>query len=88
VEERRLCDLGNSVQVDPVKPKLKPPGFTRLRLKCDMLLSTSAFKGNLRRYIWDNRVLLHAATPFDADKYQRLLFRMEFKGEPVIGPEL
>jgi alpha-ketoglutarate-dependent taurine dioxygenase len=53
-----------------------------------MLLSTSAFKGNLRRYIWDNRVLLHAATPFDADKYQRLLFRMEFKGEPVIGPEL
>jgi len=38
--------------------------------------------------IWDNRVLLHAATPFDADKYQRLLFRMEFKGEPVIGPEL
>ena len=36
--------------------------------------------------IWDNRVLLHAASPFDAEKYQRLLFRMEFKGEPVLGP--
>jgi taurine dioxygenase len=36
--------------------------------------------------IWDNRVLLHAASPFDAEAHQRLLFRMEFKGEPVLGP--
>ena len=27
-----------------MKPKLKPPGTTRLKLKCDVLLSTSAFK--------------------------------------------
>jgi len=39
------------VQVDPIKPKLKPPGNKRLKLKNDMLLSTSAFKSNLRRYI-------------------------------------
>ena len=39
------------MQVDPIKPKLKPPGTKRLRLKCDLLLSTSAFKFNLRRYI-------------------------------------
>jgi len=38
------------VQVDPIRPKLKPPGTTRLKLRCDMLLSTSAFKSNLRRY--------------------------------------
>jgi hypothetical protein len=38
------------VQVDPIKPKLKPPGTKRLKLKCDILLSTSAFKFNLRRY--------------------------------------
>ena len=38
--------------------------------------------------IWDNRVLLHAASPFDAERFQRLLFRMEFKGEPVIGTPL
>ena len=36
--------------------------------------------------IWDNRVLLHAASPFDAERYERLLFRMEFKGEKVLGP--
>jgi len=38
------------VQVDPMKPKLKPPGAKRLKLKFVILLSTSAFKFNLRRY--------------------------------------
>jgi len=33
-----------------MKPKLKPPGTKRLKPKCDMLLSTSAFKFNLLRY--------------------------------------
>ena len=33
-----------------MKPKLKPPGTKRLKLKCDILLSTSAFNFNLRRY--------------------------------------
>jgi len=36
--------------VDPIKPKLEPPGTKRLKLNCDVLLSTSAFKSNLRRY--------------------------------------
>jgi hypothetical protein len=44
---------GRAVQVDPIKPKLKPPGTKRLKLRIDMLLSTSAFKSNLRRYIKD-----------------------------------
>jgi hypothetical protein len=34
-----------------MKPKLKLPGTKRLRRKCDILLSTFAFKFNLRRYI-------------------------------------
>jgi len=38
------------VQVDPIRPKLKPPGTEGLKVKCDILLSTSAFKFNLRRY--------------------------------------
>lgn len=29
-------------------------------------------------------MLIHAASPFDNEKYQRLLFRSEFAGEPVI----
>jgi len=38
------------VQVEPMKPKLKPPGTKRSKLKCGILLSTSAFKISLRRY--------------------------------------
>jgi len=38
------------VQVDATKPKLTPPGTMRLKLKCDILLSTSTFKFKLRRY--------------------------------------
>jgi glycogen synthase len=39
------------LQLDPIKPKLKSPGTKRLNPKIDILLSTSAFKSNLRRYI-------------------------------------
>jgi len=41
------------VQLDPIRPLLKVPGTKRLTLNCDVLLSTSAFKFNLRRYIED-----------------------------------
>ena len=44
------------MQVDPIKPKSKPPGTKRLKLKCDILLSTSAFKFNLRRYNLENEM--------------------------------
>jgi len=47
------------VQVDPVKPTLKPPGTKRLKLKCDTVLSTFGFKFNLRRYIKELFALLH-----------------------------
>jgi len=33
-----------------MRPTLKAPGSERLKLKCDVLLSTSAFKFNLRPY--------------------------------------
>ena len=38
------------MQLDPIKPKLKPPRTKRLKLESNMLLSTSAFKCNLCRY--------------------------------------
>ena len=38
------------MQVEPIQPKLKPPGTKRVNLKLDDLLSTSAFRLNLRRY--------------------------------------
>ena len=41
---------GRAVQVDPIKPKLKPPGAKRLKHKHDEPLSSFAFKFNLRRY--------------------------------------
>jgi hypothetical protein len=41
---------GRAVQVDTIRPRLKPPGTKRLKLNCDVLLSTSALRFNLRRY--------------------------------------
>jgi len=41
---------GMAVQVDPVKPTLKAPGITLLKLKYDKPLSNSAFTFTLRRY--------------------------------------
>ena len=38
------------MQVAPIKPNLKPPGTKRLKANFDIILSTSAFKSNLRRY--------------------------------------
>jgi len=38
------------VQVHSMKPKLKPPETTCLKLKWDIVLSTFAFKFNMRRY--------------------------------------
>jgi len=42
--------FGKAVHVDPMKPKLKPPGTKRLKLKCHILLSKFAFKFNLGCY--------------------------------------
>ena len=47
-----------------MKPKLKPPGTERLKLKCDILLSTSAFKFNLRRY---NVALISVVKVYEGD---------------------
>jgi len=44
---------GRTVQVDPVNPRLKLPRTKRLILVCDIILSTSAFKFNSRRYTPD-----------------------------------
>ena len=36
--------------------------------------------------IWDNRGLLHAATPFDKEKHRRICYRLSVKGErPIRG---
>jgi hypothetical protein len=43
--------LGGEVQVDP----LKLPGAKILKPKCDILLSNSAVKFNLRRCSWASR---------------------------------
>jgi hypothetical protein len=41
---------GRAVQVDPIRPTLKPPRSKRLKLALDKLLSNFAFKINLRHY--------------------------------------
>jgi hypothetical protein len=42
--------LGKAVQVDPIEPTLKAPGTNRLKVKYHKVLSSFAFKFNLRRY--------------------------------------
>ena len=46
----RCPGQGRAVQVNPIIPKLKPPGTKLLKLNCDELLSTSAITFNSRRY--------------------------------------
>jgi hypothetical protein len=41
---------GRAVQVDPIKPMLKPPGTEPLKLECDGLVSSYALNFKLRRY--------------------------------------
>ena len=41
---------GKAVHVDPIKPRLKPPGAKGLKLKCELQLSAVSFKFNLCRY--------------------------------------
>jgi hypothetical protein len=46
--------LGKPVQLDPVRPTLKPPGIERFKLAYDTLLSNAAFQIKLRRYSWES----------------------------------
>jgi len=48
--QRRQSQHGRAMQVDPMKPKLKPPRTKRLKLEYDGLLSEFGFKFNLRKF--------------------------------------
>jgi len=50
-----------------MKPKLTPSGTKHLKLRCDMLLSDSASKFNLRRY---TEVNMEGKTPKLPDYFQ------------------
>ena len=54
------------MQVDPIKPVLKPPKTKRLKVKVDEPLSSFAFKFNLRRYITDR-------DQHDSQEFMRML---------------
>ena len=45
-----VVPTGEAVQVEPMKPKLKPPETMRLEPECENVLSHFAFKFNFRRY--------------------------------------
>ena len=34
--------------------------------------------------VWDNRSTLHAPSPFDDAKYDRLLYRLTMTGEQIV----
>ena len=57
------------MQVDPIKPALKPPGIELLNLKCDEPLSKFAFNFKLRRHLKERTRLAK-----EAGAYTRPLF--------------
>lgn len=36
--------------------------------------------------IWENRCLLHRATPFDSERHERIMYRTTIAGDPTFGP--
>mmetsp|Transcript_5268 Transcript_5268/g.16970 ORF Transcript_5268/g.16970 Transcript_5268/m.16970 type:complete len:358 (-) Transcript_5268:376-1449(-) len=75
---------------DPAPPDGLPTdadGVAFVKSLAQRVIDTGVYAHQWQRgdlVLWDNRQLMHAATPFDADKYERLLFRAEFSGEPVL----
>ena len=53
------------MQVDPIKPTLKPPGTKHLKLKRDVLLSSFAFIFDLRRYMMVEEPVFDVSEPID-----------------------
>ena len=35
--------------------------------------------------VWDNRSAMHAPSPFEDKKYQRLMYRLTFRGQQIVG---
>ena len=63
-----------------------PSGEERVLHLTQRVLDTGVYRHSWRPgdlVLWDNRVLLHAATPFDDEKHTRLIYRAGFPGEPV-----
>ena len=59
----RLARHGRAMQVDPIKHTLKVPGTKRLKPKYDEMLSSFAFKFNIRRYSIMNGFLTPCSFP-------------------------
>ena len=74
--------LGRAVQVEPLKPKLNPPGIKRSKLKYDNPLSRFALNFNLRRYNWVYRAAdaVLTVTPEDAASIAAIV-----AGKPAAG---
>jgi hypothetical protein len=57
------------MQVDPIKPTLKPPGTKQLKVKYEELLPSFALNFNFRRYIEEFSAGLAAALAEQAESW-------------------
>ena len=73
---------GRAVQVDPMKPKLKPPGTKRLKVNYDILLSISAFNFILRRYSAEE----HNALATEMARYHNPAMQFRLPRDALIRP--
>jgi len=69
------------VQDDSIKPMLKPSGTKHLQLEYDILLSTFAFKFNLRRYT----LVPRGTHPMDHSVAEEAAAVLQFVAEQLAG---
>jgi taurine dioxygenase len=72
-----------------VVPKTDAEGIELVRRLTKHIIEAGSYahvwqKGDL--VLFDNRILIHAASPFDSETQERLLVRAEFQGEEVLQP--
>ena len=71
------------MHIDPIKPVLKAPGIERLKLLSEQLLSSFAFKLNLRRYnLAPYSVKLEERCETRSDGYREVMIHV------VSGPDM
>ena len=86
--EGMYVKLDDCIGIEGMAPEA---GFALIKKMFDYTVENFAYthKWKVRDLlIWDNRGALHAATPYDKERYQRLVYRTTVQGEKPIAPTL
>ncbi|GIS91158.1 MAG: hypothetical protein CM1200mP20_11990 [Pseudomonadota bacterium] len=78
-----LCAISNESRVSQIRGTGTPRTVAKPRNRQPFY----PFSGLAawRPVLWDNRCTLHAPTPFDDEKYTRLMYRLTVTGDQIAG---